>query len=120
MDWDLDILNIKTANPYGKSIKIKSTKLYHTANPRNRESIMTNGLIPGVGNQLLNNDSNEYVPSIYVSYKPWDSTYDDDIWEIDTSKINNEFVVDNNMPDKAIVTFTKINPIALKLIHEGK
>ena len=104
---------------YGKPVNVKNKKLYHTSNPINRDSILKKGLVPKRGEQLYDKKNISYKPAIYASFKVWDSTYDDDVWEIDTSKINNEWFVDENLPKKAVVTFSKISRQALKLIHEG-
>ena len=103
---------------YGKQIKPPKI-LYHTSNPKNRKSVLKHGLIPRIGEQLYAKDYVKYKKAVYLSYAPWNSTYDDDIWQIDTTKIKNKFVEDLNIQSGAIVTFTKVSKGALKLIHKG-
>jgi hypothetical protein len=50
----------------------------------------------------------------------FNSTYDDDIYRIDTSKINNKWYNDPNFDDCLhLITFDKIPLIAIKLIYKG-
>ena len=51
----------------------------------------------------------------------WDSTYDDDIYEIDTTNLNNKWYNDPNfdLEDKRIITFENIPLNSIKLIHTG-
>ena len=51
----------------------------------------------------------------------WDSTYDDDIYKIDTTGLNNKWYVDPNfdLEDNRIITFQKIPVDSIKLIYKG-
>ena len=62
------------------------------------------------------------------SYQYTDGEFDDDVWEIDTTKINNTWHQDSNYDyDRMvggyfphIVTYEDIPPSAIKLIHKGE
>ena len=51
----------------------------------------------------------------------FDSTYDDDIYRIDTTKLNNKWYNDPNFDDDGLhlITFDKIPLNAIKLIYKG-
>ena len=56
--------------------------------------------------------------------KDWfESTFDDDIYKIDTTKTNNSWFSDPNFDwekdNKHIITFSKIPPKALELLYFG-
>lgn len=113
----------------GKKI-IPNKQVYHTSNPINRESILKNGLVVGVGDSYsiyVGMDKDKIIPSIFASNtydkKLWfDSTWDDDVWEIDTTKISNEWFIDKHFGEKFnlfIITFDNIPNHAIKLIYEG-
>ena len=67
------------------------------------------------------------IPAIFATNssnkRAWfDSTYDDDVWEIDTTKIPNvKWYKDRHYESRSkhIVTFENIPRDAIKLIHEG-
>jgi hypothetical protein len=69
------------------------TQRYHKAPPTLRQTIEANGLKTSVGDSyaLHWQDTNKkLVPAVFAydkNVKVYDSTYDDDIWEIDTSKL---------------------------------
>ena len=106
--------------------------VYHTSNPIFRDKIASEGLIPKAKSEAwLSNTKIDgkvifAVNTIFTSvqsnsddYK-WDSTYDDDIYQIDTSKINNQWYNDPNFNDgKHIITFDSIPLQAIKLIYKG-
>ena len=105
--------------------KVKTLpKVYHVSNPLFRDIIYQNGLIPQQGNC---HNSYSYPSAIFVSNVPdikhpemFDSTWDDDIWEIDISKTNNTFFQDINFnTDYYCFTLTEISPNALTLIKKG-
>jgi len=100
--------------------------IYHTSNPIFRDKISKTGLIPKEKSEawltttkidgkvifaVNSNDSKDW----------WDSTYDDDIYKIDTSKLNNKWYNDPNfdIEDDRIITFEPIPLNAIKLIHKG-
>ena len=106
--------------------------VYHTSNPIFRDKIASEGLIPKAKSEAWLSDTkidgkvifavntrSTSVQSTSDDYK-WDSTYDDDIYQIDTSKINNQWYNDPNFNDgKHIITFDSIPLQAIKLIYKG-
>jgi hypothetical protein len=94
--------------------------LYHSSSPENRISIMKNGLIPSVGDSYsLHWDGDENLkPLVFLSTEPYDSTWDDDIWEVDVEGLT-------LLPDPDIDQINTrcvdsiIEPYRLKLIYEG-
>jgi hypothetical protein len=105
----------------------------HSSNPSNRDNISTTGLQVSLGEcYLIYADSNygeddECVPAIFAtnSIKKkdlFDSTYDDDIWVIDTERANVQWYKDAHFDGgntKHIVTFEDIPVDAIRLIYEG-
>ena len=105
----------------------------HSSNPSNRENISTTGLQTSLGEcYLIYADSNygeddECVPAIFAtnSIKKkdlFDSTYDDDIWVIDTERANVQWYKDAHFDGgdtKHIVTFENIPVDAIRLIYKG-
>ncbi len=98
--------------------------VYHTSNPIFRDKIASEGLIPKAKSEAWLSDTKIDGKVIFAvnnsdGYK-WDSTYDDDIYQIDTSKINNQWYNDPNFNDgKHIITFDSIPLQAIKLIYKG-
>jgi hypothetical protein len=105
----------------------------HSSNPSNRDNISTTGLQVSLGEcYLIYADSNygedeECVPAIFAtdSIKKkdmFDSTYDDDIWVIDTERANVQWYKDAHFDGgdtKHIVTFEDILEDAIRLIYKG-
>jgi hypothetical protein len=102
----------------------------HKSNPMWRDDIELTGLQTSVGDcyrQFVGGD----VPckeSIFATDsvnkdEMFDSTYDDDIWIIDTECAGVEWYKDRHFDDgdykKHIVTFNNISPDCIKLIHKG-
>jgi len=119
-------------SPEGDIVKPKKT-IIHKSDKKNRKSIMENGLIPKVGFCYK-----EYVgimsitkckPAIFATNsknpKQWFATkWDGDVWAIDTSMIPDVVWYEDThlfseKQDKHIVTFDRIPPQALTLIHKG-
>lgn len=104
-------------------------KLYHTSNPLNRAFISHNGLIPKKKSDTWIEDTPRYVGKAVfatnsLKKKDWfDSTYDDDIWEIDTNGLDLVWYQDPNFSwgkkSKHIYTNGSIPPENLTLIYEG-
>jgi hypothetical protein len=101
--------------------------VYHLSAPVYRDQIERIGLLPKRGEQWLTNTPIE-GEAIFATdsdnEEDWyDSSYDDDVYEIDTDKISNKWYVDPNFQvqdySKHIVTFDKIPPSAISLIHRG-
>lgn len=100
--------------------------LYHTSNPIFRDTISREGLVPkGKGESWLSDTDidGEVIFAVNSDDKGdwWDSTYDDDIYRIDTSGLSNTWYVDPNfdLEDKRVITFEKIPPASIELIHKG-
>jgi hypothetical protein len=105
----------------------------HSSNPSNRENILTTGLQVSLGEcYLIYANSNygedeECVPAIFAtdSLKKkdmFDSTYDDDIWVIDTERANVHWYKDSHFDGgdtKHIVTFEDISVDDIRLIYKG-
>jgi hypothetical protein len=105
----------------------------HTSNPSNRDSIKEYGIRAVLGEcYLIYADSNygeedECVPAVFdtnsVKKKElFDSTYDDDVWVIDTERANVQWYKDAHFDGgdtKHIVTFEDIPVDAIRLIYKG-
>ena len=105
----------------------------HSSNPSNRENISTTGLQTSLGEcYLIYADSNygeddECVPAIFATNSVkkkelFDSTYDDDVWVIDTERANVQWYKDAHFDGgdtKHIVTFEDIPVDAIRLIYKG-
>ncbi|HRW22759.1 MAG TPA: hypothetical protein P5509_12375 [Bacteroidales bacterium] len=112
---------------HGKVVKPKNV-VFHTGNPMFRDKILKMGLVPQIGDSYrMHYEDNgvKPIPAIFAvnvgSIKDvYDSTYDDDIWEIDTKKANVKWFKDIHIySDVAILTFETIPPNALKLVKKG-
>ena len=110
-----------------KLVSVKPNQfIYHVSNPRFRESILKNGLIPQVGEQRYDDWGND-IKAIFCTNATkvkhiWDSTYDDDIWKIDTVGLLNKWYLDSNFKygkDFHILTFEPIPVQNLTLVYEG-
>lgn len=100
--------------------------LYHTSNPIFRDKITKEGLIPKGKSEAWLSDTKidgEVIFAVNSDDKEdwFDSTYDDDIYRIDTSKLENKWYVDPNfdLEDKRIITFDKIPVSSIELIYKG-
>jgi hypothetical protein len=105
----------------------------HSSNPSNRENISTTGLQTSLGEcYLIYADSNygeddECVPAVFATNsikkkELFDSTYDDDVWVIDTERANVQWYKDAHFDGgdtKHIVTFEDIPVDAIRLIYKG-
>jgi hypothetical protein len=105
----------------------------HSSNPSNRDSISEYGIRAVLGEcYMIYADSNygkddECVPAVFAtdSLKKkdmFDSTYDDDIWVIDTERANVQWYKDAHFEGgntKHIVTFEDIPVDAVRLIYKG-
>ena len=101
--------------------------IYHTGNPMFRESILKQGLIPKGESESWLSDTpieGEVIFAINSSNiaDAWNSGYDDDIYEIDTTQLNNQWYLDPNFgtdENNRIITFEPIPLSAIKLVYEG-
>lgn len=105
---------------------IPNKYVYHTSNPFFRDKISKEGLIPkGKSESWLSNTEidGEVIFTVNSDNKKdwWNSTYDDDIYKINTTHLKNKWFVDPNFKliDKRIITFEKIPLSAIKLIYKG-
>jgi len=120
---DLFILEKKSKN----LIPVKVNKyIYHTSNPIFRDKINSVGLIPQGKSEAWLTDTKidgKVIFAVNSDNKKdwWDSTYDDDIYQIDTTGLNNTWYNDPNfkVQDKRIITFEAIPKSAIKLIYKG-
>lgn len=102
--------------------------IYHKSNPNYRNIINKEGLQPQKGDQWLD-DTRINKKAIFATNSDnkndwFDSTYDDDIWQIDTSKIPNiKWYPDPNFNwkknNKHIFTIQPILRNVIKLIKKG-
>lgn len=104
--------------------KVKTDRfVYHSSNPFYREEITKLGLISKgrSENWLSNTKIDGEVIFASNSEKDWFcSGYDDDIYKIDTSLIDNEWFQDPNFcDDKYIITFKNIPLDYITLIYKG-
>lgn len=107
-------------------VEVKPNRyLYHTSNPIFRDKIAKEGLIPkGKSEAWLSNTKIDgevifVVNSNKENYR-FDSTYDDDIYIIDTTKLDNKWYNDPNFNDSLhLITFDKIPLDSIELIYKG-
>jgi hypothetical protein len=107
--------------------EIKPNKyLYHTSNPMSRDNISKEGLIvQGRSSSWLSDTKIEgkVIFAVNSDNKKdwWDSTYDDDIYRIDTTSLKNKWYVDPNFDSEAhrVITFENIPKKAIKIIYKG-
>jgi hypothetical protein len=118
----------KEYSPAGKEITPKE-KVYHQSNPMFRNKIEKQGLKVRAGEcyKIYAGYGEKCIPAIFATNssnkRAWfDSSYDDDVWEIDTTKTPNvKWYKDRHYESKSkhIVTFENIPRDAIKLIYEG-
>ena len=121
-------LEDKEYSPAGKEITPKE-KVYHQSNPMFRNKIEEQGLKVRAGEcyKIYAGYGEKCIPAIFATNtsnkRAWfDSSYDDDVWEIDTTKIPNvKWYKDRHYESRSkhIVTFENIPRDAIKLIYEG-
>jgi hypothetical protein len=100
--------------------------LYHTSNPMSRDKIAKQGLMPKGKSEAWLSDTNIKGKVIFAVNSDnkddwWNSTYDDDIYRIDSTKLKNKWYVDPNFDEdaKRVITFENIPVKAIKLIYKG-
>jgi len=118
----------KEYSPAGKEI-IPNEKVFHQSNPMFRNKIEEQGLKVRAGEcyKIYAGYGEKCIPAIFATNssnkRSWfDSSYDDDVWEIDTTKIPNvKWYKDRHYESRSkhIVTFQDIPKEAIKLIYEG-
>ena len=112
-----------------KLINITPNKyVYHKSNIKFRREISKIGLITKGKSETWLSDTEIEGNVIFATNsdnkKDWfDSTYDDDVYQIDTTKINNKWLLDPNFTweksPKYIITFDNIPLSAIKLVYKG-
>jgi len=115
-------------SPAGKEI-IPNKIVIHKSNPIWRESILKIGLQVSAGDcyKTYVGYGEKCIPAIFATNstnkRAWfDSTYDDDVWAINTNLIPNiKWYKDSHFESskKHIVTFDNIPPEAIELMSEG-
>jgi hypothetical protein len=131
-------------NPHLTPIKV-GRFVYHKSNPIFRKMIKKQGLIPKGKSETWLSDTKINGKVIFatnsINKDDWfDSTYDDDIYQIDTSKLKNKWYNDPNFTKKEdwieynakkfrlpqndnsykhVITFEPIPASAIKLIYQG-
>lgn len=104
----------------------KKIKVYHVGNPMFRKDILKNGLEPRVGDSYgthFQDKQDMFMgPVVFFSLDKnnlFDSTFDDDVWEINIPKDLLNYKEDPSMKFPMAYTKNKIDPKYLKLIHKG-
>ena len=126
-DDEGNVLN-ENYSPAGKEIT-PNRIVIHKSTPKNRDRILEQGLKVRAGEcyKTYAGYGEKCIPAIFATNttnkRAWfDSTYDDDIWEIDTTMIPEvKWYKDNHFEStkKHIVTFENIPSEALTLKYEG-
>lgn len=109
------------------STPIKSKYLFHRSPPAFRASIVKQGLLPKIGDNYKwhwdeHFKPNELTKGVFLSDgRIYDTTYDDDLWVIEVSKLDKTKLFKD--PDKDLMDcmlYTgKIPTSAIKLVYEG-
>lgn len=114
-------------NPSGDEI-VPNKFITHISSPTWRKNILLTGLQASIGDcyQDYAGGNEECKPAIFATNSTndedlFDSTWDDDIWMIDTEEIPEvKWYVDSHYDNKKhIVTFDNIPKSAIKLIYKG-
>jgi len=108
-------------------VEVKPNKfVYHTSNPMFRDKIAKEGLIVQGRSEAWLSDTKidgKVIFAVNSDNKKdwWNSTFDDDIYRIDTTKLKNKWYVDPNfdLKDHRIITFENIPLKAIKIIYKG-
>jgi hypothetical protein len=97
-------------------------KGYHVSSPSFREAILSAGLLPKIGPSYLSHYEDKNMgPAVFFSVDRnnlFDSTYDDDVWEI-TIPDGMCVFEDPKMKHPMMFTFSAIGAECLKLIYRG-
>ena len=122
------ILREEDYSPAGKEI-IPNKIVIHKSSPVWRENILKTGLQVSTGDcyKTYVGYGEKCIPAIFatnsINKRVWfDSTYDDDVWAINTELIPKvKWYKDSHFESskKHIVTFNNIPTKAIELIHEG-
>lgn len=118
------LLHENLYNQHLKQVNVNNI-VYHQSNPCFRNNIAKQGLIPKGKSEAWLSDTKINGKVIFASNSQnendwFKSGYDDDIYEIDTTKTPNQWYLDPNFNDnKYIITFEPIKLNAIKLIYRG-
>ena len=123
------IVNEEVYSPASKKYE-PGRYIAHKSNPTFRENIKLTGLQTSVGDcyKQFVGDQTPCKEAIFATdsenkEEMFDSTYDDDIWIIDTECAGVQWYKDRHFDDgdyqKHIVTFNNISPDCVKLIYKG-
>jgi hypothetical protein len=121
----LEIYNLLIENL--KPIKVNRF-VYHKSNPHFREKINIEGLKTKPKSATWLSDTDIKGKVIFATNSDnkndwFDSTYDDDVYKIDTTKIKNKWYLDPNFlwekNPKHIITYENIPKNAIELIFKG-
>jgi hypothetical protein len=101
--------------------------VYHSSNPHFKDEILKKGLVPKGKSETWLSDTPIEGAVIFATNSDnkndwFESGYDDDIYRIDTTKLENKWFLDPNFGDENnqhVITFEPIPLSALKLVHEG-
>ena len=118
---------IKLYENYNSHLEVETNKyVYHTSNPIFRDKIAKEGLIPKGKSEAWLSDTKidgEVIFAVNSDNKEdwFDTTYDDDIYRIDTTNLKNTWYVDPNfdLEDKRVITFERIPLSSIELIYKG-
>ncbi len=98
--------------------------VYHKSPPIYRDSILTNGIKASVGEQRYGDQADD-TPKVFATNSDdenewFDSTYDDDVWKINTNLIKSvDWYKDSNFINNHIYTLSDIPANAIELIYKG-
>ena len=97
--------------------------ILHTANPIFREKIQAEGILPMVGDSYsCHHDYISLAPAVFAvdsETTPYESTWDDDVWKINTEKANVTWYKDHGCYIGCIVSYDAIPVDCITFIHEG-
>jgi hypothetical protein len=109
-----------------KLIPVEVNKfVYHSSIPSFRDNISKEGLVTKGKSETWLSDTPIEGAVIFATNSDnkndwFDSTYDDDIYRIDTTKLQNKWFQDPNFKeDRYVITFEPIPLNAIKLIRKG-
>lgn len=96
---------------------------FHTSNPANRDAIAAQGLVPQVGDCYEAHYEDEadgpLRPAVFLALgrdNVFDSTWDDDLWEVDPAGLTLEREEEGM---EWFLCFDNIPPSRLHLVYEG-
>jgi len=104
-----------------KGDKVTPLLVYHKSNPIFRMDIERFGLMVMKGDSYsCHSPENTEPPAIFGNIdNSYHSTFDDDVWLIDCSLINNEWFRDKECDNKCVVTYDNIPRNVITLIYKG-